>query len=410
MKWKWIVAALSILCIPYTMWGQFEIGTKFECFDNDRESIVYKYNDKICYDYKVYFEGNYNGKHVYGCMLVNSEMGINISFGFDDRHQYNCDYNFNDPFFNAYMYTLKGFNYTYYNRAVPGRGREVLKHYVREGLTSSTSMERKFLDEEFELVGEIKEIGREHSYKAVKYKGKVTGTYVWFHVTAPLPSHIKVYEYLGAYGVGFANTNEGTTLILGFEDMRNNTFITDVKYLEARECFHPHMFVKDQTHLLPEMEESFSKLENDTRIKKDKISSTEPCPDLKEKFLTVKQEYAQKMKQTASKLQSESVKSNDMAHMAKMHKYDPVTIYEIMVLEDEYKICKLKLALERGIRDPKEKDEASRDLECLQRRAHEMRENINDIHAMQRSSRADKAQHLQVLYSRFREIMSRSVC
>ncbi|WP_164108187.1 MULTISPECIES: hypothetical protein [Sphingobacterium] len=88
---------------------------KVEVFEQPEKAKPFEPDDKICFDYKVSFKGNFIGRDATVCFLINTEIGAILGFGFDIYGKSGYNYDLNSPNFNASLQTLKGNLYYYYN-------------------------------------------------------------------------------------------------------------------------------------------------------------------------------------------------------------------------------------------------------------------------------------------------------
>ena len=347
---------------------------KGEVFKKPYQKADVKPNDKTCYNYIFHFKGVYNGMERSGCFYVNDQNGIVLSFGFDGKFS-NCAYDFSSPDFYAYIYSMKGNTYTYFNESKKtNRGYETI-HIVRTANTDSNNPEMMFKNLKMKATDEVQEFGSDVLVKGRKYRSADSDIEIWLETDANYPIQIETLDFLGAYGVGFLQTSKGVFNMLGYDYDKSYSHITFYKEMESPECFFPSMFKKEETNrnqtLQRDLNEQIANTE--AEINNNKIS-TSKCAPLKDAWLQSVQKQTKSTSSTMQKASNNKVNVTSQRSMEAVYgKYDPFDTYSALKKEDQYKVCEIDDGLARNLyRDNAERERAVYRKSCLVQRIEEV--------------------------------------
>ncbi|WP_270090643.1 hypothetical protein [Sphingobacterium sp. SYP-B4668] len=341
---------------------------KVEVFEKPENAKPFQPNDKLCFDYQVVFSGVFNGRPTTGCFFINIEIGAVLSFGFDQATQSGCNYDFQSKDFNAYLYTLKGNTYTYYNNIErePRSKIETINHYVRTGNTESASPENMYVGKKFYHKDHAKEFGGAQ-FKGQQYVSDNGDMSIFVLVDENFPDMFESYQFLGAYGIGFIHTSKGTYLVLGYQQDKTESAIVDLKKIAGSECFLAANFRKEEltrtsVHL-DETDEYSMDIEKNIAKAKVLVSS---CAALKLKFHEEQKRQNDEKATQLHYLKTNKVDYKNQKDLQKAYgKYDPFAVFVLMRMEEEYKLCQIDEYLSRELDNIEEVNKAIKRKQCL---------------------------------------------
>jgi hypothetical protein len=387
---------------------------KAQVFENPANARPFRYNDKICFDYKVTYKGTFGGHDVTGCFYINGQTGAVLSFGFDSTKQAGCNYDMNHRDFYAFIQTLKGNSYTYYNSAQREQGSRnvVLKHYVRTGNTDSSGPENLFTMKKFKYRDEFREFGELKGRKYVSLDGDII---IYLLVDSNFPETFEGLQFLGAYGIGFLETSKGNFPVLGYEQGSSQSETLSFKKVAGSDCFHPVGFRKEEdariTDALTHTEEESVKA--DEKIAKAQ-ASTGSCAALKLKYLEEKKKQNEAKKEQLNYLKDTRIDYGKQSDVEKAFgKYDPFGSFRLMRMEDEYKICQIEEGLANNKYKGDEMGRASKRSSCLQNKVAELKAIEAEADAAKSRNRNNStrlAQELQPIFMKIPETMTKNPC
>jgi hypothetical protein len=388
---------------------------KVNVFEKPGDAKPFHPNDRICFDYKVNYKGVFNGRSASGCFLINTQSGAVLSFGFDQPYQSDCKYNLQDKNFNAYLTTLKGNTYSYFNSVenIPNSRNTQLKHYVRTGNTEPSSPENIYNKKMFYHKGDFKEFTRE--LKGRKYTSN-DGISVYILIDDNFPDAFESYQLLGAYGLGFLETSKGNFLVLGYAAGKTESDITTFKKVAGSVCFTAAGFRKEeQTRTrVATTNTEIEANEINKQIGKAKVSSSS-CAALKVKFYEEQKRQTEQKKEMLEYLSTNRVNAKNQNDMQRAYgKYDSFATYLLMRLEAEYKICDISEALAKNqYKKQEEVGKATTRKNCLKAKVIELKKTETEAADLKRTYRNNNTQLVteqQKLMRKIHDILKNNRC
>ncbi|MBA5246652.1 hypothetical protein H1R16_09780 [Marnyiella aurantia] len=405
-----LLFSLLISCLQ----GQEE--KKAKVFENPSNARPFRYNDKLCFDYKVNYKGVFGGREVAGCFYINGETGAVLSFGFDSTKQAGCSYDMNHLDFYAYIQTLKGNTYTYYNSAQREQGTRntILKHYVRTGNTDDSAPENMFTMKKFTYKNEFREFAG-NEFKGRKYVSLDGEISVFILTDSNFPEAFEGLKFLGAYGIGFLETSKGNFLVLGYEQGESRSETLSFKKVDGSDCFHPSAFRREEdtrvVEALAHAEEDGAKVEEKLVKMSD---SKDPCAALKMKVLAEQKKQNEGKKEQLNYLKDTRIDYSKHSDMEKaFSKYDHFESFKLMRLQDEYKICQIEEGLARNKYKGEELSRASKRRSCLQNKVEEFKAielEVDATKARNRNNTTRLNEELRPIFMKIPEAMKKNPC
>ncbi len=260
---------------------------------------------------------------------------------------------------------------------------------------------------------EFKEFARE--FKGRKYVAD-DGMSIYILSDNQFPDAFETYQLLGAYGIGFIETDKGNFLLLGYTSDKTESELTAFKKVAGSICFTATGFIKEeQTRTTTSIADA--EIETDViakQIGKAKISSSS-CAALKVKFYEEQQRQILQKKEMLTYLANNRVDARKQTDMQKAYgKYDPFAAFILMRLEAEYRICEITESLNKNLY--KKQGEAGKAIvkkNCLSTKVVELKKTESEAAALKRTHRANSNQlniEQQRLMRKIQEIIRKNKC
>jgi hypothetical protein len=282
-------------------------------------------NSKICFNKKAFVKTNIGGREVEMNLFFNSDKGF-----IGHQIQY-LTTNTSDTRFNLTVITKKGNFYNYHNTKKNGD----LKHYVSTGNTESHTANFDFEGEPELFKKPVRESFCNNKFKAQQYKSNGAST-AFFLYGQTFPSSIKVVNFLGYYGVGFAKTNSGVYISLAMDNGSRNVEIRELEIVET--CFELSEFTQAEAEAFQTMDEELEKKK--TKLEAKTFSGD--CVTLKNELKQKQLEQIEYQKQQKEIAQSGNVYQNKNVQDAYAKMQDPKKAVQIAIVEMDLKICQLQ--------------------------------------------------------------------
>lgn len=386
-----LLTILFLFCLSNAAYSQEAI--KILVFDNPRLAKTVAPDKEICFQYKITYQGTFSGNKQEGCFLINDEVGAVLSFGFDNKYQAGCNYDIHLKNFNAFLFTLKGNTYTYYNREEKDgtTGKRRVKHYVQTGNSEPGSPGNMFTMKKFLAKNDFR-MFCDGEFKGRKYVENDGEMAIYIQNNDDLPEIIESLNFLGAFGVGFIHTTAGSFRLLGYSYGKTEVEAVSFKKILSPECFKPQLFKKVEDRRASELISDVQ--ERDGELSKAIAKAKTPSSDCA--FLKVKWLEEVKKQNQAKEEQLKWIKNNraakaapaNMRRLAENH--NPSASYTVLRLEAEYNLCVLEQNINRGEYRNEEFTKAIKKKECYSKQIEEMKKMEEEAKSIKAKYAANK--------------------
>lgn len=365
---------LFLFCIASVSYSQEAV--KIVVFDNPQLAKTVAPDKEICFQYKITYKGSFSGNKQEGCFLINDEVGAALSFGFDNKYQSGCNYNILDENFTAFLFTLKGNTYTYYNRKERAgkTGGFQVQHYVMTGNTEPESPENMFNRKKFLAKDDYRTFCN-GEFKGRKYVDNEGEMSVYIEYNDSMPEIIEGLNFLGAYGIGFIHTQAGSFRLLGYSYGKTETETVSFKKMPFSECFKPQSFIKveDKSVRVAISSVHERNVHLSKTIEKAKTVSND-CAAMKVKWLEEEKRQNKLKEQQLNWIKDNRAAKTNPGNLRKLtENIDPFAPYLVLRLEVEYNLCVLEKNINRGEYKKEEYTKVLKRKECYTKQIEEMK-------------------------------------
>lgn len=244
----------------------------------------------LCYDKTITFKTTTPSGEAQGCLFIDTEGGF-MSFIPPKRGESpDCTIKPEEEKFNLTVMGLAGNSYHYFNY----RNNSTLYHGVTNTGIETTQISYTHSPEPIEL--RKTELTKEFLGGKVKaFAYKVTDrTELWYLFGKELPDKVNFApkKYLGNFGIGYQQAEEGLFLIMEVEGSPYDAQIVDIR--DEQNCFDSRPFKPMETEIFERALESNEREKQKVEQQAQKINSEDYCAGVKQRNLQFKQEVAER--------------------------------------------------------------------------------------------------------------------
>ncbi len=362
------------------------------------QSKTFQPSEKVCFDKRFSFVQKTGSRHLEGCFLVNSKVGITIAGTLRASGDAECDFDINDKKFFRILFGLKGNEYVYFNRIERKKqaDAEDLKHYVRTGNTHRNPLQEVLAAKTLYNKQQSLEFC-DGKYKALEYRSADEKDILYLF-GKEYPGEMTALAYLGAYGLGYLKTSKGNYFIMKYVHGNTEHSITGIDDLEASmACFDPSIFdVYEETKLVTEsegLEKRKQDLDRQIAKQEEKMSNRNtPCGQKKYELLQYQKEQTEKQQELVEKMKDGNARySNPETIRSIAKEYSYIEGIKMERRQTEYDLCVLKSDLENGRYKSGSENyaKAMAKADCWERRINEYKKYEDDMKAIDNRNRND---------------------
>lgn len=290
-------------------------------------------NDRVlCYDKIISFKTNTAS----GCLFIDTEGGFMAYIPPKEDISPACLIKPEDVRFNLNVMGLRGNVYNYFNF----RKANVLQHGYTTGLTETYQYTFNSTPETVTLrnTNESKEfLGGK--IKAYRYKpdGRDEEWYL-FGKEFPEKVNFAPKKYLGNFGIGYQQAEEGLFLIMQVSGSLFDSEITDIKDEQA--CFDSRPFTSLEEGFFTEVETNIESNREKLEKKSEAIRGDDYCGGLKQRNIQYQQELLNTQERNVQTAQQGSIHQGPVAQQAMRDMYNYEGMMQQSIYETELLICK----------------------------------------------------------------------
>lgn len=326
-------------------------------FRNLEEKKLYP-KETNCFNKKFYFSGLINNKPASGCYFVDTHNGL-IAKVSDFNKSCGSIGDF-QPGFELEIYSMQGDSYNY---VMDKKGNKLF--YKIPAMETLLDYEVKFVITSMASITHLafEKIGDQNVPTLQYHINGSSQRAVYYLFTSEIKPELKVHNYLGVFGTGYYEDENGNTVISMLLDSDPQNYIRIDKIVDVAECF-------DGSSFIDQVEES-ARIENDLAEEKKKklenqaANATQSlCVESRlivelEKSILEKEEKANRL------ARSNSIRTNNQALMNILAEGADV-IDQVMLkkLKLKLKICHINNSLNRP-GDNRNKEKALMKKQCL---------------------------------------------
>jgi hypothetical protein len=195
----------------------------------------------VCFDKKFSYYANNNGKQLRGCFYINTKEGY-VAMFFDNYEESCKGMNAFEPGYNMVIVSKLGSSIHY---QIDKRNKKT--YFTEPPMTTiDRTIPTEFIYKNPSYTGFYREPFTDQRLPTVPYViSGVTASSTRYLFGPSFPRTIKLKNYLGAFGVGYFDDNNGNTYIcLAME--APGSFVRVEKIEDVAECFDGSSFIKNQ--------------------------------------------------------------------------------------------------------------------------------------------------------------------